>query len=175
MQSIGNLGSSVFRVVFRRGSLQRVHYSTNRLVFALLLMLAFLIAAQLWYFRSDALDTGLAAFVGTTSLLIASSWLTWKVPRKRLMTALLVVLLITAAAFLLLTVASVFPVWDQAALRYTFAGALALAVILGASNCLQYALGSSRTKAFTWTIAFALVVLLLYSTLRGLLAVVFAS
>ncbi len=175
MQSVGNLGRDLFRIVFRRGSLQRVHYSNNRLAFALIFMLLALVAAQLLYFHNDALDAGLAVFVCITSLLIASSWLTWKVPRKRLMTAVLVVLLIAAIALALLAAVSPLPIWHQAATQYGFAGLLAGIVVLGTANALQFALASGRGKAFAYTGLFALAVVLLYTTLQGLLAVVFAA
>jgi len=155
--------------------LQRVHYSNNRFLFALCACVALLVAAQLWYFGNDVLDTGLLVFVCVAGLLIAASWLTWKVPRKRLMVALMVSLLIAAAALLLLVLAAGLPIWDQAAARYGFAGVLALLVMLGVSNSLQFALGSQRLKAVVYTVIFAVALILLYTTLQGLLQVVFAS
>lgn len=173
MQSVMNLSQALLRIVFRRGSLQRVHYSNNRLLFALFACVGLLIAAQLWYFGNDALDTGLLVFVCITGLLIAASWLTWKVPRKRLMVALLTSLLIAAAALFLLVLAAYLPWWEQAAARYGFAGLLALIVMLGVSNSLQFALGSHRLKAVAYTLIFAVALVLLYTTLQGLLQVVF--
>jgi hypothetical protein len=175
MQSVMNLSQALFRIVFKRGSLQRVHYSNNRLMFALSTCVGLLVVAQLWYFDNDVLDTGLLVFVCVSGLLIAASWLTWKVPRKRLMTALLTSLLIAAAALLLLVLAASLPLWEQAPARYGFAGILALLVMLGVSNSLQFALGSPRLKAVSYTFIFALALVLLYTTLQGLLNVVFAS
>lgn len=175
MQSVMNLTQALFRIVFRRGSLQRVHYSNNRLMFALFSCVGLLIAAQLWYFGNDVLDTGLLVFVCVSGVLITASWLTWKVPRKRLMTAVLTSLLIAAAALLVLVLAAGLPLWDQAPARYGFAGVLALVVMLGVSNSLQFALGSHRLKAVSYTVIFALALVLLYATLQGLLQVVFAT
>lgn len=174
MQSAFNLSQALVRIVFRRGSLQRIHYSNNRLLFAMAACIGLLVLAQLRYFGTDALDTGLLVFVCVSGLLIAASWLTWKVPRKRLMVALLTSLLIAAAALLILVVASWLPLGDSAAIKYGLAGVLALLVMLGTSNSLQFALASKRTKAVVYTLIFALALVLLYTTLQGLLAIVFA-
>lgn len=175
MQSATNLSQALFRIVFRRGSLQRVHFTNNRFGFAIVACIGLLIAAQRWYFGNDVLDTGVLVFVCVTGLLIASSWLTWKASRIRLMVALLSSLLIAAAALLLLVVASALPLWEQPAARYGFAGVLALIVMLGTSNSLQFALGCHRLKAFSYTLIFTVALVLLYTTLRTLLQTVFSA
>jgi len=177
MQSAASLSQDIFRIVFRRGSLQRVQFTNQRLLTALLLSTVLLVGVQLWFFQTDVLDAGLLLFVVVSGLLIATSMLTWKVPRKRLMTAVLTVLLICCGGLALLLVAALLATTllpSASIIKIGLPIVLGLVAWLGISNCLQYALACSRPKAFVYTLAFGLILALLYSTLQGLLAVVFS-
>ncbi len=175
MQSLSNLSRALYRIVFRRGSPQRVHYSQPRFLAALGLSIGGAVGTQLAYFGADVLDTGVLLFVLFSGFAVGVALLTWKVPRSRLLPTLLAVLLVTAIGFCLLWALGLLPVNISETARLIAAGLVGLAALVGLANCLQFALQSSTTLAFGYAGCFALALILLYTTLSNLLAVVFSA
>ncbi len=178
MQTLSSLGNAVYRIVFRRGSPQRIHFSTRRMLVGGSLMLLAVIGAQLLFLGADALDTGVLVFVLLSGLAIGSALLTWKVPRTRLLPTLLACVLIIACGFTLLSLAGLIPqILGEglgAALRTGLLLAVGIAMLVGLGNSLQFALKSTTAMAYTYAALFGVAVTLLYTTLTRLLAIVFA-
>ena len=172
MQSARNVAHSVYRIVFRRGSPQRIQYSDRRLVGSIVAAVVLLIAALRVFFGASMVETGLALFVVLSGIYIGAALLTRRAPRMRLRQTLLALLLILSAACILLIAAS--PLAGMTApIRTLLAGAVGLACVAGLANSLQYAYGPSLAVAWASALGFVAVLGTYYLTMRSLLEIVF--
>ncbi len=175
MQSPISILRALYRIVFHRGSPQRIHYDPKLMLTALALCFGLAIGVQRYLFARDALDLVLALFVGFAALLIGASLLTWKAPRPRMQTTMLSILLLLALAHALLLLLVPIPLADHLEnVRFGAAAFIALLTLLGISNCLRYGLGSGWLPAASYTLGAAVIVVLLFSTLQRLVGILYA-
>lgn len=171
-QSSASVVHSLYRIVFRGGSPQRIQYSDQRLMAAVLVATGLAAASQPLFFDSSIIETGLGLFTLLTGTYLFAALLTRKVPRGRLRQTLLAIFLILAAAQVPLIVAApltVTAVWVKPAL---LAG-VALGVLVGAQRSLRFALADTGLTAWTYALLYALALVTFYATMRFLLAIVF--
>ena len=172
MQSATNVAHSIYRIVFRGGSPQRVQYSDGRLIGVLCAFVGLTVASQFLFFRASTVETGLVLFTLLTGTYIGSALLTRKVSRQRLRQVLLTVFLILACAQALLLLATPLTHLDPRA-SLTFAAVVTLAALTGVANSLQFGLGSSRVTAWQYTLLFTFALGAFYGTMYFLLRTVF--
>jgi hypothetical protein len=172
MQSAANVAHSVYRIVFRGGSPQRVQYSDGRLIGVLCTFVGLTIASQLLYFRASTVEVGLSLFTLLTGTYIGFALLTRKVSRQRLRQVLLTVFLILACAQALLLLATPIARLDHR-VSITFAVIVAFAALMGVANSVQFGLASSRVLAWQYTLGFACALAAFYGTMHFLLRTVF--
>lgn len=165
---------SVYRIVFKRGSPQRMEFTSGRFLAAFAGYIVLIVACQLFFFGSDPLQSGLFLFASLVWLWVGAALLSRKAPRNRLRLSLLAVVMIgTYAALVLLLTAPLMGYAPHGA-RYVVAALVAIAVLLGVSNCVQFTLAASRASAVTATVLSALAVTVFYVTLTSLFQVVFS-
>ena len=170
MQSFTGIGHGLYRIVFRGGSPQRVHYAPRLTVFALLALVALARASRLYVFGGGFVSVILYLFTWLSGLYLAVALASRRVPRNRLRTAVQAALLIAACAHLVLLLAA--PLAESlSVLRYVLAGLAAGAVLMGFTSCTQYALGGPRARAVGYTLIFAFALTAFYATMHTLLDV----
>lgn len=173
MQSSASIGRAVYRITFRRGSPQRIHFSPALTGWALLALVLLATAGQVLVFGGDLIDVVLYLFTWLCGLAMGIALLSRRVPRGRLRSSQQAAVLILAAAHALLLAAAPFSgtvPW----LSFAVASALAVAVALGFVNSVQYALAAPRSKALALTLAFLFALAAFYATMRSLLAIALA-
>jgi len=174
MQTTLSLAHSVYRIVFRGGSPQRIQYSDRRLIAAILGLVVLLIAAQMAFFQATIIEIGLLLFTLLSGTYIGAALLTRRVARVKLRPTLLAVFLIFGAAQLPLLLAAPF-VREAGTLRTTLASLTVLAAVVGLGNCLQFALNCSKSRAWASALVFACVLGAFYTTMVSLLFTVFSA
>ncbi len=173
MQSYASLGRALYRVALRGGSPQRIHFTGGRTAAAAAAFVLLGILSQHFTFSRNPLEIGLFLFTTLSGLYIAAAWSTRRVPRSRLRTTLLAVLLIAAASQGLLLAAAPFGQL-AAAVPLAAAALVALVTVAATANCVQYALATTRRSAAVRTLLFAAVLIAFYVTLASLLEIVFS-
>jgi|GEM_PF-4151263 len=168
MQSFPSVARALYRIVFRGGSPQRIHYAQRNLLGAMAAFLLFACTSLRFYFQFGYLEIGLFLFLALSAIYIAAALLTRRVPRIRLRLMLQALLLILALAMLLLTLLA--PITRLApAMTIPVAIGIAGCALLGASNCLQFALATTRLRSITSIIVFSVITAVLFTILRQLL------
>ena len=89
MQTFSSLFKSLFQVILRGGSAQRIQYEPRRMVVAVCAFIVLALVSQIWGYRNDPIATGLFLFTVLTGFYIGVALLTRKAPRLRLQIALL--------------------------------------------------------------------------------------
>lgn len=173
MQTIPSIGRAIYRIVFRSGSPQRIHYAPGNLPWALAAFIVLTIASQKVLFHAGYIEIGLFLFLALSGFYIAAALLTRRTPRPRLRLTMQAAAMILACAQLLLLLTTPLVMLSASAL-IPLSLLVALAVIVGISNCVQFALASSRSSAYLRTVFFFFVAAVLYSILRQLLQTVFS-
>jgi hypothetical protein len=173
MQSPLNLAHSVYRVVFRGGSPQRIQYSDQRLIAAVLATVVLSIGSQVLFFNSSIIETGLGLFTLLTGTYLLSALLTRKVPRGRLRQTLLAIFLIFAMAQVILLIGAPFTTMATW-ITPLIAGVVAVCILMGAKNSLRFALGCSAISAWGYALLYAFALGAFYATMHFLLRTVFS-
>jgi hypothetical protein len=177
MSAIGRVGRGVARIAFRRGSPQRIPYSSRLTVATLLVLLALAILVQVYVFANDLVGVSLYLFSLFAGLYLGTALLSRRVPAARLRPTVQATLLLLAAAHLILLLAALLTAPFAAALpwmAWLIAAALVGIVILGMTNCVQFALARSRAAAAGVTLAFVFAVAAFYATMARLVAIAMA-
>lgn len=174
MQSAANVAHSIYRIVFRSGSPQRVQYSDGRLIGTIVAFIGLTIAGQLVFFEASILEIGLALFTVLTGTYIGFALLTRKVSRVRIRQVMLTAFLILVCAQVLLLLATPLARFNPDT-SLVIVAMVALAVLMGLANSLQFALGGSRATAWWYMLAFTGALAAFYLTMHFLLATVFGG
>ena len=170
MQSPGSIGRAVYRVTFRRGSPQRIHYSPSLAISALVAFVVLAAMSQLYVFGDDWVGVLLYLFTWTSGLWLGTAFLSRRVSRSRLRQCVQATLLIVAAGHLVLLMAApLVAVMGQ--FGYVAGAAVGVGVIMGLVNCVQFALETSRARATFQTLIFASAVAAFYATMHTLLEI----
>lgn len=170
MQSFTSIGRALYRIVFRRGSPQRIHYSQRLTIWTLLALVMLAAASQLYVIGNGAVEIILYLFTLLSGMYLAVAWSSRSVPRGRLRQGLQAALLILAAAHLaLLAAAPLIPLVDP--LAYLMGALVGTVALMGLTNCVQFALGSSRARAAGYTLIFAFALTAFYATMLALLEI----
>ncbi|MGD8832757.1 MAG: hypothetical protein PVF57_19275 [Pseudomonadales bacterium] len=172
LQPITSIGRSLYRIVFRAGSPQRIQYSDRLLLTAVFVLPAAAIGALVLFFEASVLEIGLVLFTLLAGTYIGAALLTRRASRARLRTSLLSFLLILDAAGVLLIAFA--PATHIPGARIVVAVAVAGATLLGTSNIVQFTLASGRLAAVLVTLAFAVALGAFFTVLRPLLMTVFS-
>jgi hypothetical protein len=165
--------NAVYRIAFKRGSPQRIHYSQRLTVGALLGLILIAVATQLLVFRADLIGVCLYLFAATSGLYLGVAWLSRRTSPPRLRQALQAGLLILATSHLLVLPAAPFAIrfsW----LPYLAALTAAAVALSGLTGCVHFALGGSRATALSYALVFAFAVAAFYATMRWLLSIAMA-
>ncbi len=173
MQSAQSIARALYRIVFRGGTPQRIQFSTTVLFGAICTTLATIVLSGRFFFGLSAVEIGLLLFTLLTGLYIGSALLTRSVPRAKLRSSLLTVLLLLGSAGIVFLLLIPFRELDARVVLISSA-LVCLAVLSGTTNTLQYAKGGSRGNAALLAVAFAAVLGAFYATLRWLLETVFS-
>lgn len=173
MQNVMSLGNAIYRIVFRGGSPQRIQYSDALLIVSISVFIGLSIVCAALFFRSSIIEIGLLLFTCLSGIYIGAALMTRKSPRSRLRTSLVAIFLILIGAEVALTILTPFA-REVAALRPVAIVVIGVAVLVGATNVLHYALGSSRTNAALLTLLFAASLGAFYSIMQSLLETVFS-
>ncbi|MGI9328339.1 MAG: hypothetical protein ACR2PZ_24190 [Pseudomonadales bacterium] len=171
MQSLGSLSRSVARILFARGSPERIQIAPQTLPLSLLLAALAYGLVHLYLFKLSGAQVALSLFSMISILAMSMAWMTRYVARRRLAQVLVAMLLISALLGLLLTAVGLLPLADR---QLWLALPLLLLLLYGLSHCLGYALRCSQWVALLWCVLFAAVVYGLYALLDQQLAQVFA-
>jgi hypothetical protein len=172
MQSPASISRALYRIVFRRGSPQRIHYDNRLLIWSLIACAIFTLATLRYLYQCSYIEIGLLLFLGLSGLYLAVALLTRRAPRQRLRLALQSVLIIlTAAQLLLLLATPIVALLPDSLVPVTVI--VGLIAINGIGNCVQFAQSSSRSRALLQTLALVVAIAVLFSILRNLLQTVF--
>ncbi len=112
LQTVTEMTNGVYRVVFLRGSPERVHYSQRRFIVSLLLAIIASAAAQFLYFGDHVVFVILRVFAELTMFMLTMVVLTSRIPRFRLAYLMLILVLISLFADMLLLLLSPLPLGD---------------------------------------------------------------
>ncbi|MEJ2086893.1 MAG: hypothetical protein P8Y69_00085 [Gammaproteobacteria bacterium] len=171
-QSSASVAHSIYRIVFRGGSPQRIQYSDRRLIVSVLATTGLAVVSQTLFFDSSIIETGLALFTLLTGTYLLAALLTRKSPRGRLRQTPLAIFLILAAAQVLLVLAA--PLAATApSTKPMVVTIVVLGVLVGAQRSLRYALAGPALTAWTYTLLYAFALVTFYVTMNFLLAIVF--
>lgn len=171
MQSLGSLSRSVARILFARGSPERIQVAPQTLPLSLFLA-ALAYGLVHWYlFNLSGAQVALSLFCLISILAMSMAWMTRYVARRRLLQVLVAMLLISALVGLLLAAVGLLPLAD---LQPWLALPLLFLLLYGLSHCLGYALRCSQWLALVWCVLFAALVYGLYTLLDQQLFHVFA-
>lgn len=177
MQSFTSLSRALYRIVFRGGTPQRIHFSTTLLLLALVVFVAAGVMAQRWLFNSGILEAGLFVFTWLTGGYIGAALLTRKVPRNRLRLTIQSILLLLAASQLILLAAAGLVVMAPAAgtaIVWCAAIGVSAALIIGMSNCLRFATGDGQSAALITSITFLGALAVFYALMAALLKTLYS-
>lgn len=172
MQSFPSLLRSVTRILFWRGSPERIQIEPWTLPVSLLLAAVAYGLVHWWLFQLSGAQTALSLFCFVSLLAAAMSWITRYVPRRRLfqvLVAMLVMIALCGGVLALLGLVPAFPYSDWLALP------VALVLLYGLSHALGFALKCPQPLAALWCLLFAAVVYGLYRLLDQQLEIVFAQ
>ncbi len=137
MDSLAATLQGLAKVVFLRGSPERIFYTRRRFIVSLLLAVAASAAVQAFYFNDHLVFVILRVFAELTMFMLAIVFLTRKIARFRLAYAMFVLVLISLAADLVLIVLSV-PVPES--VRGGVGYGVGLVALYGASNTVAWGL-----------------------------------
>jgi hypothetical protein len=168
-QRIGNIATNLLRVIFLRGSPERIHYSTKLFVVALLLAIIASGSAQVLYFADDITLTVLRGFCELTMFMVGVVLLTRKVARIRLARLMLVLVSISLLADVVLSFCGLLDIPLTTNIAHYVIG---IAAIYGASNALHWAIKGNFLLGVAGIGGYVLVVTVLYETFRGLFAII---
>lgn len=171
MQTAGSIGRSLYRLVFRRGSPQRIQYSPHLTIGALLALVLLAVAVRRWVFGGDVLAVVLYLFTVLAGLYLGAALASRRIARSRSRVALQAALLVLGAAHLLVLLAA--PLSGLVPVRWV-ALAAALAALAGLGSCTRFALGTTGSKAYAWTLLFLFAAAGFYATMEALLAIALA-
>lgn len=168
MQSFASIGRALYRIVFRRGSPQRIHYSQRLTLWSLLALVVLAAVSQRYVFGNDAVGIILYLFTWFSGMYLAVAFASRRVPRGRLRQGLQSAVLILAAAHLVLLLAApVARAMDF--LPYLLGALVGAGALMGLANCVHFALGGSRARAVGHTLIFAFALTAFYATMHALL------
>lgn len=171
-QSLANVVTNLLRVIFLRGSPERIHYSTKLFIVALLLAIAASAAVQAIVFDDPALLVGLRVFSELTMFMLAMVLLTRKVARLRLARFMLVVVAISLLADTALLLCGLLNFQSVTRIGVYIIG---FSAVYGASNALHWAIKGQFWLATVGVCGYVLVVTVLDNTFRGLFSVMMSS
>lgn len=171
MQSPLSISRAVYRIVFRGGTPQRIHFSRTLMLSATALYLICAIISQRLVFNSGAIPIGLLLFTSLSGIYIAAALLTRKVARGKLALTLQAVMVLMAFSQLLLLTLIPFSTFEPMKMAVT--SAIAICLILGVGNCLQFALSCRRTTAMAYTLLFGVALGAFYAIMFSLLQTLF--
>lgn len=177
MQSVASVSRAVYRIIFRSGTPQRIHFSAGLLVIAVIVFTTAAVIAHRWLFSSGVLQIGLFLFTVLTGGYIGAALLTRKVPRSRLRATITAVMLLLATAELFLLLVAGLAVLIPAAHTELAAAATVAALsalTMGISNCLRFATGDNRASAIMTTAGFITALAAFYAIMQSLLETVFS-
>jgi drug/metabolite transporter (DMT)-like permease len=171
-ETVASIGKSLLRIVFRGGSPERIRYSGNLLIGALLGTVAAAIAVQIGFFQSSAAETGLGLFTLLSGVYLGSALLSRRISRVRLRVAVqslwLLLLAILLALLVLIPLVRLVP-----ELRPGLAVAAAIVLLLGLTAVVHYLRRGRRRHAAMLSIAFVTVLGAFYEILHVLLEILF--
>jgi hypothetical protein len=171
MQSITSISRATYRIVFRGGTPQRIHFSGPLMLAASIAFLVLAISSQRLLYASGMIPIGLFLFTTLTGLYIAAALLTRQVARPRLRLTLQSVMILMAFSQLLLLLAAPAAVLPYVRTIVTFL--VLVGLVLGISNCLQYATGGARSTAAAHTLLFAVGLGAFYAIMLSLLQTIY--
>jgi len=167
MQSVTSITRAAYRIVCRGGTPQRIHFSGPLTLSATIAFIVFAVASQRLLYNSGVIPIGLLLFTTLTGLYIAAALLTRKVARPKLRLTLQSVMILLAFSQLLLLLSV--PAADISYVRMSVTALVLAALIVGISNCLQFATGDRRSTAATQTLLFAAGLGAFYAVMLSLL------
>lgn len=167
MQSITSITRAAYRIVFRGGTPQRIHFSGPVMLSATIAFIVFAIASQRLLYASGMIPIGLFLFTSLTGLYIAAALLTRKVARAKLRLTLQAVMILLAFSQLLLLLST--PAAEISYVQMAVTTLVLVGLLVGMSNCLQFATGSSRSRAAAQTLLFAAGLAAFYAVMLSLL------
>ena len=147
MAYLWTLFQNVLRIVFLRGSPERIYYTRRLFIVSLILAVAASALAQ-WLFHGDHLVFMiLRVFAELTMFMLMAVLLTRKIARFRLARMMAVMVLISLLADAVLIAASALPL---AGSRDLLAYTLAAVAFYGAANSLKWGLNGAMRKALAY-------------------------
>ena len=167
------------RVIFRRGSPERILYTRRRFIIGLFAAMVACALVQAWFYQDHLVFVILRVFAELTTFMMAMVILTAKIPRFRL--AYLMLVLVFISLFFdasLLLIAGVMALLEALAeitfdtTTRTYVGALlALPIIYGAASCVAWGLRKAWSQGAVVMAAYVGAALGIDLAFRGLYSV----
>lgn len=171
MQSPLSISRAVYRIVFRGGTPQRIHFSSALMLSATAIYLVCAVISQRLVFASGAIPIGLLLFTSLSGVYIAAALLTRKVARSKLALTLQAVMVLMAFSQVLML--TLIPFSSVEPMKMALTSMVAICLILGVGNCLQFALGCRTTTAMAYTVMFGVALAAFYAIMFSLLQTLF--
>ncbi|MCZ6709634.1 MAG: hypothetical protein O7B25_04655 [Gammaproteobacteria bacterium] len=163
---------SVLGIIFKRQSPERLHYSKQRLISAIIAAIAIAIASHTQFFEMS-LNAALLKLVFELGVLVVGLRLAWAMStarRRRLLKMTLALFLISALGDAALTALSVIPLDSQLGLpRQLLAVSIMLAQIIGAVNSVRFGISVNWRMAAAYVLGYVIVSMLLADLAGGFL------
>jgi hypothetical protein len=177
MDYLWSLLRSVGRIVFKRGSPERIYYTRRLFIVSLLLALLASGAVQYLWFSDHLVFVVLRVFAEVTMFMVMIVLLTAKIARFRLARMMLVLVLISLLADMLLVLAS--PIASlvnlQPELKNLAAYVIAAVAMYGAGNVLAWGLQRTYLFGIGTVLLYVIATVALDQTFRGLYEVMAAT
>jgi len=175
--------ANLWRVVFRRGSPERILYTRRRFIIGLFAAIAACGLVHAFYYQDHLVFVILRIFAELTTFMMAMVILTAKIPRFRLAYLMLVLVLISVSmdtilivlAALLAGVMQVAPELEGATLRTYMGLAVALPMLYGASSCVAWGLRKPWSQGAIVMAAYVAVATGIDLAFRGLYGIMAAT
>ena len=177
MQSITDMLQGLFRVMFLRGSPERIHYTRRRFIIGLLLAIVASTLVQIFYFNDHLVFIVLRVFAEMTMFMLAMVILTTNITRFRLAYLMLILVMISVAAdSILLLLGLVMQLFtDHPAGRDWLAIGLGAIALYGASNVMAWGLRKKFVMGAMVMLGYVAAVLALNVSFRYLYEIVAAG
>lgn len=170
MQSVASIGRGLYRITFRGGSPQRIHYSRALTLSALAALIVLAVTLQFAVVGGGTAGAVLHLFTMLCGSYLALAIMSRRVPLARLRQAFQAALLVVVCAHAAVLLAA--PLIHSVGWAGYLAAALIVAAgVVGLTNCVHFALGGARSRAAAVTAGFVLAVVAFYATMTSLVAI----
>ena len=168
MGYVKDLLLSVLRIVFLRGSPERIYYTRRLFIVALLLAVLASAAAQFLYHGDHVVFVILRVFAELTLFMMMMVLLTAKIGRFRLARMMLALVLISLLADTVLVLLSALPLPEMEQLHDVLAYAVAAAALYGGASAMSWGLSRPLWTAVAYMAGYVVAVLALNGAFRHL-------